>query len=141
MSTSRYDALSREFTRRTALFATSAVAGSGLLAACGGGGSTAESTPADTTVSAADVPVGGGFIDKKSSVVVTQPQKGTYKAFSAVCTHQGCLVGSVTSTSIVCTCHGSHFDPNTGEVTAGPAQKALPAKKVAVQGSSLHVTG
>ena len=29
------------------------------------------------------------------AVVVTQPEAGTYKAFSAICTHQGCLVGSV----------------------------------------------
>ena len=43
----------------------------------------------------ATVPVGGGVILTKDEVVVTQPEAGTFKAFSAVCTHQGCLVGLV----------------------------------------------
>ena len=83
----------------------------------------------------------GGFIDRTNSVVVTQPTKGSYKAFSSVCPHQGCQVGQVTEEAIVCTCHGSRFDPKTGDVTAGPAEKGLPAKQVAVQGAKLHVTG
>lgn len=133
--------LRTEFSRRSALVATSAVAGAGVLAACGDGQPATATKTVDINVDAANVPVGGGFVDKTNSVVVTQPTKGTYKAFSSVCPHQGCQVGSVSAEAIVCPCHGSRFDPKTGEVTAGPAEKGLPAKKVAVQGSKLHITG
>ena len=44
---------------------------------------------------AADVPVGGGVVFKDEKVVVTQPAKGEFKGFSAICTHQGCPVASV----------------------------------------------
>src|SRR5688572_15804123 len=44
--------------------------------------------------SAGDVPVGGCFVVASAKVVVTQPTEGDFKAFSAVCTHQGCLVES-----------------------------------------------
>src|SRR5690349_20408863 len=39
---------------------------------------------------ASDIPVGGGKIYKAAKVVVTQPARGQYKAFSPVCTHVGC---------------------------------------------------
>jgi Rieske Fe-S protein len=43
----------------------------------------------------ADVPEGSGTVFKEQKVVVTQPEAGDFKAFTAVCTHQGCLVDSV----------------------------------------------
>jgi nitrite reductase/ring-hydroxylating ferredoxin subunit len=45
--------------------------------------------------STSDIPEGGGTVFPDQKVVVTQPGKGDFKAFSAVCTHQGCLVKSV----------------------------------------------
>jgi nitrite reductase/ring-hydroxylating ferredoxin subunit len=42
-----------------------------------------------------DVPEGGGVVFRDQKVVVTQPEPGEFKAFTAVCTHQGCLVDSV----------------------------------------------
>ena len=45
--------------------------------------------------STSDVPEGGGTVFKDEKVVVTQPEPGDFKAFTAVCTHQGCLVDSV----------------------------------------------
>lgn len=45
--------------------------------------------------SKADVPEGGGTVFREQEVVVTQPDSGDFKAFTAVCTHQGCLVDRV----------------------------------------------
>jgi Rieske Fe-S protein len=45
--------------------------------------------------STADVPEGSGAVFPEQKVVVTQPEPGDFKAFTAVCTHQGCLVDSV----------------------------------------------
>ena len=56
---------------------------------------------------ASDVPVGGGMVFTAAKVVVTQPTKGEYKAFSAVCTHVGCMCNQVADGTINCPCHGA----------------------------------
>lgn len=121
-----------------------------LLAACGGGGSSstgsggsggsgggsgaASGTP---LVKAAEVPVGGGKILADQQVVVTQPSKGQYKAFTAVCTHQGCTVGQVANGNIVCPCHGSTFSIKDGSVTGGPAPSPLAPVQIKVSGGEV----
>ena len=45
-------------------------------------------------------------------------------AISTTCTHLGCIVG-IADTGFACPCHGSHYDQD-GNVTGGPAPKALP---------------
>jgi Rieske Fe-S protein len=128
-----------------------------LLAACGGGdeassGSSGDASPdspdspesaggsGGTSVSAADVPVGGGTILKDQKVVVTQPAKGDFKAFTAVCTHKGCTVAKVEDGLIMCPCHGSRFSIEDGSRKAGPAQAALASKKVTVEGDQISVS-
>jgi Rieske Fe-S protein len=81
---------------------------------------------------AADIPVGGGMIFTAAKVVVTQPANGEYKAFSAVCTHVGCLLNQVADGTIDCPCHGSKFQISDGAVVAGPAPTALPAAAITV---------
>jgi Rieske Fe-S protein len=83
-------------------------------------------------VAAADVPVGGGVVLKAEEIVVTQPAAGDYKAFTALCTHQGCLVGSVSDGSIHCPCHNSLFSAADGSVESGPASAPLAAVAVRV---------
>jgi len=85
----------------------------------------------------ADVPVGGGVVVKADKIVVTQPKKGEFKAFSAVCTHAGCVVAEVANGTINCPCHGSKYSIVDGSVVAGPAPKPLPAKAVAVDGAEI----
>jgi cytochrome b6-f complex iron-sulfur subunit len=49
-------------------------------------------------------------------------------AISTTCTHLGCIV-SISDTGFACPCHGSRYDQD-GNVTGGPAPKALPWFKV-----------
>ncbi|MFF7215582.1 Rieske (2Fe-2S) protein [Streptomyces sp. NPDC008238] len=87
-------------------------------------------TPGEVLVKTADVPVGGGTVLTDKKIVVTQPEAGEFKAFSAVCTHQGCLVNSVADGTINCPCHGSKFRITDASVVAGPAAKPLPAESI-----------
>ena len=84
-----------------------------------------------------DIPVGGGKIYADESVVVTQPTEGDFKCFTAVCTHQGCLVSNVDGGTINCTCHGSMFSIEDGSVEGGPAPSPLDAVKISVEGDSI----
>ena len=101
-----------------------------------GSGSGAAAGPA-ALASTSDIPVGGGKILTDKKIVITQPQSGAFHAFSAVCTHAGCTVGSVTGGTINCPCHGSRFNITNGSVVNGPAASPLPAVNIKVQGSSI----
>ena len=130
--------------RRHALAGAATVGvGLPLLAACGGGGSTAEAgSPAPTAGPlgpTSDVPVGGGTVYPDQKVVVTQPTQGTFKGYSAVCTHQGCLVANVTGGSINCPCHASHFSIEDGSVQSGPAPRPLPEVRLTVTGGRIEL--
>jgi Rieske Fe-S protein len=81
---------------------------------------------------AREIPVGGGMIFTTARVVVTQPARGQYRAFSAVCTHVGCILNQVTGGTINCPCHGSRFTITGGTVVAGPAPSPLPKKQVKI---------
>ena len=119
--------------RRAVLAAGGAIGVAGALAACGSGsGSATPTAPSSksggtpTTLGpSTDVPVSGGKVYEKDQVVVTQPAQGEFKAFSAVCPHQGCLVSSVADNVILCPCHGSLFNATTGAVEQGPAVRGL----------------
>ncbi|UOX92376.1 Rieske (2Fe-2S) protein [Amycolatopsis sp. FBCC-B4732] len=128
--------------RRTAL----AVLGAGLAAGCSTyGGSQAPPPAAQQPPAAggtelgpaADIPVGGGKVFADKQVVVTQPAAGTFAAFSAVCTHQGCTVDAVADGTINCPCHGSKFKIADGSVANGPASQPLPKKAVTVTGGKV----
>ncbi|MBI4901624.1 MAG: Rieske (2Fe-2S) protein [Actinobacteria bacterium] len=106
-----------------------------------GDGSTGSGRGASgATVKVTEVPVGGGVIMQSASFVVTQPTAGTFKAFSSVCTHEGCPVTQISNGAIICTCHNSHFSVADGSVISGPARRALAAAKVTRSGDSLVVS-
>ncbi|MFM9371152.1 Rieske (2Fe-2S) protein [Streptomyces sp. Da 82-17] len=98
----------------------------------GGGGGTA-------LAKTSDIPEGGGKIFKDEGVVVTQPTAGDFKAFSATCTHQGCVVRDVSGGTINCACHGSKFAVADGSVKHGPATKPLPGAKIEVSGDEIKL--
>ena len=114
-----------------------------LLAACGSGTDVTGGPSAGETfagIKTADIPVGGGKIFEGAQIVVTQPSAGEFKAFSAVCTHQGCIVSKIASGTIDCACHGSEYSIDDGSVEHGPATKGLAEKTVTVTGDTLTVT-
>lgn len=142
--------------RRTVVAAAGAAGLTAALAACGdsGGGEEPEKTPSSADgasesgvtgggdgsgalTSTGDIPEGGGKIFADEKIVVTQPSSGDFKAFSAVCTHAGCIVSSVGDGTINCACHGSRFSIDNGSVEHGPATKPLPAEKITVKGDSI----
>jgi nitrite reductase/ring-hydroxylating ferredoxin subunit len=140
--------------------ATAAAIGLPVLAACGSddpdsatdpaSGSSSSSptdsgseTPDDTGAGAAalaatsDIPVGGCAVFTEQKCVVTQPSKGDFKAFTSVCTHQGCTVSAATDGVIPCSCHGSEFSIEDGSVLQGPATEPLAAVEITVDGDSI----
>ncbi|MFC7261873.1 Rieske (2Fe-2S) protein [Streptomyces lutosisoli] len=132
-------------TRRTVLLATGA---SALLAGCSNYGDSNNSSASSPSAAApsgqelaatSDIPVGGGKVFKEQKVVVTQPTKDEFKAFSAICTHLGCTVNSVSGGTINCPCHGSKYSIENAAVEAGPAPRPLPAKKITVEGNSIRL--
>lgn len=124
--------------------------GAGALAACssppvpsdttGGGSSGGGGAGAGSATPTSDIPVGGGTVFPDTKIVVTQPTAGTFKAFDAICPHQGCTVASVEGGQIICPCHQSHFDAATGDRVSGPAPTGLTPKKITVTGGSFTVS-
>ena len=143
--------------RRGVLRVAGVVVGAGALAACSSppvptapadsSSSNAAAAPSSGASSAAaggtptsEIPVGGGKIFADTKTVVTQPAAGTFKAFDAVCPHQGCTVTSVEGGQIICPCHQSHFDATTGDRVSGPAPTGLTAKTITVTGDTFTVS-
>ncbi|MFD6185964.1 Rieske (2Fe-2S) protein [Streptomyces goshikiensis] len=135
--------------RRTVLAAGAAALAGGALTACGsedkaatepgtpalqpsGGAQGSAPAAGKALLKTADVPVGGGTVLKEQKLVVTQPTAGSYRCFTAVCPHQGCLVNKVENGTIDCPCHGSEFKATDGAVIKGPATRALAEKKINV---------
>ncbi|MFW6642289.1 Rieske (2Fe-2S) protein [Nocardiopsis algeriensis] len=86
---------------------------------------------------ASEVPEGGGVVFNSSKLVVTQPEAGEYRAFTAACTHGGCTVQEIEEELIRCLCHGSEFDYASGEVVTGPAQEPLEEFGITVEGDDI----
>ncbi|WP_046468551.1 Rieske (2Fe-2S) protein [Allosalinactinospora lopnorensis] len=85
-----------------------------------------------------EVPVGGGIVVIDGKLVLTQPEEGEFKAYTAVCTHRGCTIQEVNE-HIRCLCHGSRFDISTGEVVRGPATEPLKTFGVTVEGTDIRL--
>jgi Rieske Fe-S protein len=113
--------------------ASGAAASSPAASSAAGGGAPAAAALATT----AEVPEGGGKIIDGKNIVLTQPQAGSFKAFTAVCTHQGCIVNQISDGTIDCPCHGSKFSIKDGSVVNGPATSPLAAIAIKVEGTSI----
>jgi Rieske Fe-S protein len=149
--------LEPDATRRTLMWGICGATCAGALTACGRGaepppaaspGPAASPTPTSTALTfptttapvlatTSDIPVGGGRIFPDFRLVVTQPTAGDLKAFTAICTHDGCLLNAVAKATINCPCHGSRFAIADGAVVHGPAMRALTPRTITIQGDSI----
>ncbi|WP_329153808.1 Rieske (2Fe-2S) protein [Streptomyces anulatus] len=149
-------------TRRRTVLAAGAAGAAALATGCGSdggnGGDDGDTSAAPTASAGAadsaspgasggvelarteDIPVGGGTVFKERKVVVTQPEEGEFRAFSAVCTHASCLVSTVSDGTINCPCHGSKYSITDAAVEAGPAPRPLPAERISVSGGAIRLT-
>ncbi|MFE9173922.1 Rieske (2Fe-2S) protein [Streptomyces kebangsaanensis] len=148
-------------TRRTVVAAVGAAGLAAALTACGsedksssgssttqnggdasgssGGDGAAAGSGGTVLAKTSDIPEGGGKVFGSEGVVVTQPTKGEFKAFSSKCTHQGCAVNRIADGVISCPCHNSEFSATDGSVRKGPAVQPLPAKDIAVADGEIRL--
>ena len=133
--------------------------GASVVAGCGGGGGSAGGGGATTTSAATK---GGPKVDKSQAIVkesevgpnsafpftnadtgqqsvLVRLENGELAAYSAVCTHQACVV-AYKDGKLACPCHGSVFDPSKGAaVLNGPANRPLPEVKIEVKGDEVFL--
>lgn len=151
-------------TRRNFLGATGVTLLGCVLAACGGGDGTPGSGPGGVTE-----PPPSGSTTFTSGVVTLQLSQipgltaanghlvlaladgsrradlviinvsGTYKAFSSICTHEGCSVNGFNGQRMICPCHGSEYNL-AGQVVAGPAPLPLREYTVVLNSAAQTLT-
>lgn len=75
-----------------------------------------------------------------SQVVIVVRDRTGFRAFSAVCTHLGCLVEWDSSRKqFLCPCHAATFDEN-GRVVSGPPPAPLPELVATEIGDKVYVS-
>jgi cytochrome b6-f complex iron-sulfur subunit len=73
--------------------------------------------------------------------VIVFNHEGTIAAFSAICTHEGCLVEwSPARRILLCPCHDGQYDLE-GKVIAGPPPAPLLRFRVVVEDNSVYLDG
>ncbi len=90
----------------------------------------------------ADIPPGDGKVVAVGSqpAIVINTDQGV-KAYSAICTHLGCVVAWNNLIGVIqCPCHDGHFNPATGAVVSGPPPAPLPPVTVSVEGDQIYLT-
>jgi cytochrome b6-f complex iron-sulfur subunit len=90
-----------------------------------------------------DFPAGQGKVvpvnDK--AVIVVNTAQGGIKAFSAICTHLGCIVEwDQNRQFILCPCHDGRFNPVNGAVISGPPPAPLGELALTVEGDAVYVS-
>jgi cytochrome b6-f complex iron-sulfur subunit len=74
------------------------------------------------------------------AVIVVNTKAGGLKAFSAICTHLGCVVSWDQNKKIIhCPCHDGMFNPTTGAVVSGPPPQPLSGYELAVKDGSVLI--
>ena len=72
-------------------------------------------------------------------ILVACLERGRFVAFSAICTHLGCIVKwDPGDRKILCPCHAGVFGPD-GKALSGPPSRPLPEYEVIVVGNEIRV--
>ena len=97
-----------------------------------------------TACKTTDIKVGGAKLatlpGTSIQLVITQPKKGVFKAFSPFCTHQRVMLSGIQGSNLVCQQHGATFNTTSGAATGGPARTGLKSYATVVSGTSVKVT-
>jgi Rieske Fe-S protein len=141
--------------RRALIAGAGAVSLTGVLAACGGddqppstpgtqgaapttGGPQPPASQAPLTTKS-KIPVGGAVSYGADGVIVAQPTAGKFVGFSAICTHQECVLTNIQGDKIKCGCHQSEFSAKDGRVLNGPANRSLPKVDLKIDGENISL--
>lgn len=89
----------------------------------------------------ADIPPGKGkVVPMGSKPVIVVNSAGGVTAFSAICTHLGCIVAyDEIDANIVCPCHDGRFNAVNGAVVSGPPPAPLQAVTVSVENDEIFL--
>jgi cytochrome b6-f complex iron-sulfur subunit len=89
-----------------------------------------------------DIPPGAGKVvamGSKPAIIVNVA--GAVKAYSAICTHLGCVVAWNDMIGMIqCPCHDGRFNPASGAVVSGPPPTALASLTVSVEGDQIFLS-
>lgn len=107
---------------------------------------TAPLQPAVRVAAIDELPVGGAktFTYPAGSTprLLVRTGEHAFVAYDQQCTHLLCpVVPDVPSGRLHCPCHNGWFDLQTGQVLAGPPQRALPRVHVEVRADGVYATG
>lgn len=71
--------------------------------------------------------------DTNQRAILIHEDDGSVKAFSSICTHEGCEVNySSSAQMLICPCHGAAYDIKTGDVLRRPARRPLDSYPIQV---------
>ncbi|MBI2520833.1 MAG: Rieske 2Fe-2S domain-containing protein [Bdellovibrio sp.] len=89
-----------------------------------------------------DIPIGTAKkIISGGKVILVVHMASGFKAFSAICTHLGCIVDwDDKKHRIACPCHAGFFNPEDGTVISGPPPKPLLSYSIKVVNGRVMVT-
>jgi nitrite reductase/ring-hydroxylating ferredoxin subunit/uncharacterized Fe-S cluster protein YjdI/CDGSH-type Zn-finger protein len=81
--------------------------------------------------------------DVKGTTIAVANVAGAFHAFDDTCTHRQCSLaeGDLEGSTVICPCHGSEFDVESGEVLRGPAREPVESYEVRVEGGDLEIRG
>jgi len=98
-------------------------------------------TKQSVTLKLAEIPEGGAkFFELNGNAgVIVKLKGGSLAAFSAVCTHLGCIVQwQKDQNQFLCPCHGGQFSTE-GAVVGGPPPKPLAKLPFVVSGETVTI--
>lgn len=78
-------------------------------------------------------------VSNAGSFLATRTGESAFAVFSAICSHESCLITDGDVDAFVCPCHESRFD-RQGQVLTGPAELPLAACEATYEGSTLTIT-